>query len=80
MKKPWFGAKRFGFGASPVSWEGWAVTVLWVVLTAGSARLLAPYGPERMLAAMMLLLVAFLVIVALTNDGQRWFWRWGDGE
>ena len=76
MKKPWFGAKRYGYGLSPVSWEGWAVTAVWVAAMAGCARLLAPYGRGWTLGALMLALLVYLVIVGLTSDGKPWRWRW----
>lgn len=28
--KLWFKAKRYGWGWTPVTWEGWAVTLLYV--------------------------------------------------
>jgi uncharacterized membrane protein YkvI len=34
MSKPWFGPKRVGWGASPVSWQGWAATGAYVALLA----------------------------------------------
>ena len=24
MSKPWFKTKKFGYGLTPISWEGWA--------------------------------------------------------
>lgn len=32
MKRGWFGPKLIGWGASPASWEGWAVTGAFVLL------------------------------------------------
>ena len=26
-RKPWFGPKRFGYGISPQTWQGWVVVV-----------------------------------------------------
>jgi hypothetical protein len=31
MSKAWFGPKKFGFGFTPISWEGWACTFLIVL-------------------------------------------------
>jgi hypothetical protein len=28
--KPWFGSKRFGFGVRPQTWQGWAVTTVFL--------------------------------------------------
>ena len=35
MSKPWFGARKFGFGRTPVSWEGWVCVLLLVVVFTG---------------------------------------------
>ena len=31
-KRPWFGPKRIGWGYSPQSWQGWAITLALPVL------------------------------------------------
>ena len=31
-RKPWFKPKRFGYGWTPASWQGWAVTLVLLVL------------------------------------------------
>lgn len=35
MSKPWFGPRKFGFGWTPVSWEGWICTFLVVAVFTG---------------------------------------------
>lgn len=32
-KRPWFGPKRFGWGWTPISWEGWLVTAFVLAVT-----------------------------------------------
>ena len=31
-RKPWFKPKRFGYGWTPASWQGWAVTLVLLFL------------------------------------------------
>ena len=31
-RKPWFKPKRFGYGWTPASWQGWAITLAVTVL------------------------------------------------
>ncbi len=31
-RKPWSRPKQFGFGGTPASWQGWAVTLVLLVL------------------------------------------------
>ena len=59
----WFGPKRVvGWGWSPRSWQGWAVTAAFVV-----AILLLAAAPHRPWVG-ALLLAAFLVVAAVTGD------------
>ncbi len=37
MKSGWFGPKAFGAGARPTGWQGWLVTLLFVVAMIGTA-------------------------------------------
>lgn len=32
MSKRWVGPRKFGFGVTPISWEGWVSTLL-IILT-----------------------------------------------
>jgi len=36
MTRYWFRPKRYGYGATPTTWEGWAVTIAVAVVLAGS--------------------------------------------
>ena len=36
MTQYWFKPKRYGYGATPVTWEGWAVILTAVIVVAGS--------------------------------------------
>ncbi len=44
MTRYWFKPKRYGYGATPVTWEGWAFTGLVVAILAGSGLLLLGNG------------------------------------
>ena len=73
----WFRAKRYGYGAGlPISWQGWAVTIGFVVLI-GLASLLARYSLIEFISAFVMLTVTFIVITARTTRGG-WRWRWGE--
>jgi hypothetical protein len=32
MKPGWFGPRKYGFGISPRSWQGWVVTIVLIAL------------------------------------------------
>ena len=69
--KPWFAAKRYGYGAGlPIAWQGWA-------LLAGLGELLVPAQ-----TALFILLVAFatglLIWISARRTRGGWRWRWGE--
>lgn len=74
----WFAPKRYGFGAVPITWQGWALTLGFV---ATSIALSVTFAKNRLqLAATMIPLVAvFIVICARTTRGG-WRWRWGEED
>ena len=78
--KPWFAAKRYGYGAGlPIAWQGWALLAAYVALVAGLDELLVPAQ-----APLFLLLVAFATGLLMWISARRtrggWRWRWGDDQ
>ena len=78
--KPWFAAKRYGYGAGlPTAWQGWALLAAYVALVAGLGELLVPAQ-----APLFLLLVAFATGLLMWISARRtrggWRWRWGDDQ
>ena len=75
----WFAPKRYGYGAGrPVSWQGWALTIVFLVVAVGLAIELAE-RPMALLAALVPMVVVYVVITARTTRGG-WRWRWGENE
>ena len=75
----WVAPQRYGYGAGlPISWQGWALTIGFVLLT-----ILVALGfgnrPIQLVAAIIPLTVAFVVISARTTRGG-WRWRWGEED
>jgi len=81
----WFIPKRYGYGATPVIPQGWAVVgsfaaavlllVWWLI---GFDRSEAPgaFG-FVMFFTFLALLIAALWIVSKRNTDGEWRWRWG---
>ena len=64
-KTPWFGPRRWGWGWSPVSWQGWVVTIAFAVV----GQVLKDRVPPRKAAVITLGIVsAFLGVVVITGD------------
>jgi hypothetical protein len=71
----WFRPKLFGWGAVPVTWQGWAVTLGLVVLALPVAMIAA----ERSMAYLLLevpMVAGFIWLTWVKTDGE-WKWRWG---
>lgn len=71
--KPWFRAKRFGYGAGlPVAWQGWAALLIFAVAVLVAATLT---GPARV-AGIVIAVACLVTVTAFRTDGG-WHWRWG---
>lgn len=73
--KPWFAAKRHGYGAGfPIAWEGWAVLLVFIGgLALAVTRLTFPWSLAAAIA-----LVAVLILVASRKTEGGWRWRRGE--
>ncbi len=58
MERPWFGPKRVGFGLSPRTWQGWALTAAMLAVVITLALTMAAHQ-------LWLFFVLFAVTVAL---------------
>jgi hypothetical protein len=75
----WFAPKRYGYGAGlPISWQGWVLTLAFLLATALLAVALGR-RPMQLMAAIIPVSAAFIVICARTTRGG-WRWRWGEDE
>ena len=74
----WFAPKRYGYGATPISWQGWALTFVFVGVTILVAISFAR-RPVQLIAVVVPLTVAFMVICGRTTRGGL-RWRWGEEE
>jgi hypothetical protein len=75
----WFAAKRYGYGAGlPIAWQGWALTIGYVLLIVLAAPLLRSswiaFG-----SIVVTLTLLFTIIAARTTRGG-WRWRWGNRD
>jgi hypothetical protein len=74
----WFAPKRYGYGATPITWQGWALTFGFVAIAIALSVLFAR-RPIELIAALIPFIIAFTVICARTTRGE-WRWRWGDED
>lgn len=74
----WFVPKRYGFGAVPITWQGWALTIGFAAAAIAAG---AKFGksPSQLAAIMVPLIAVFTVICARTTRAG-WRWRWGEED
>jgi hypothetical protein len=83
MTRYWFKPHRYGFGATPIAWQGWALAAvdLMIVLVAVVGLVLAGRDADFSAQAPWLLLILAATVVSVViswwkTDGS-WRWRWG---
>ena len=82
MNEYWFKPKRYGLGATPSSWEGWALLGAYLVLLLGSAFLLGVEPRAGQLHPLSFLVIAFVltlffIAICWRKTEGGWHWRWG---
>lgn len=84
MEKLWFKAKHYGYGWYPATKEGWAVTLVYVVLLLAPMSLVERFenDPDAALFAAAFFIYAVVLTVTLlvicVKTGEKPGWRWGD--
>jgi len=97
MQRPprpiWFNAKRYGWGWTPVTWQGWGITLLffcgylllgvlflgWLGETA-RVHLISYRGVSLSVLEFMAsaALLSYVLIRVCTRYGEKPRWRWGE--
>ena len=78
----WFKPRRYGHGASPSTWQGWATILAFVIIFPLLALALIWAMPNLLgiIAVVIFIPAAVLGFIAFgrkKTDGE-WRWRWGD--
>jgi hypothetical protein len=87
MSEPWFKPRRYGYGATPINWKGWAVSLAYPVVAIFIPVALAVVAPgnDASFHFALVLVWALLVSIAFNwfmrkKTNASWRWRWGDDE
>ncbi len=70
----WFARKLYGYGATPVTWQGWLSTAVYLGIV-GLAAWLAP-TPFMKVGTIVPITAAYLYFLWGKTDGG-FSWRWG---
>jgi uncharacterized membrane protein YhaH (DUF805 family) len=74
-KKIWFRRKRYGLGWYPVTWEGWAVIFIWVVLFTSLVSTMKNH--EGFKNIMFVVISVAVLIYICYKKGEPLHWQWG---
>jgi hypothetical protein len=86
MTQFWFRPKRYGYGATPVTWEGWLATVVAGTVVAASIVAMNVWVDRANLvawiiwAAVLAVLVLYFVQFCRRRTDGDWQWRWGESS
>ena len=77
----WFKAKLFGWGWTPVTWQGWIVTLIYVALLILFALAIDENSSDRemlftFILPAVLLTITFIRIAYKKGEKPRWNWGW----
>lgn len=76
MSDHWFKPKIYGFGAVPVTWQGWALVIAYIIALITVTEALGDTRPFATAIIATLITVALVLISWMkTEGGMRW--RWG---
>ena len=83
LKKYWFQPKSYGYGLTPISWEGWVATALFVLVLLLFAYLnkfftihtMKSTGPLLFVIEVFILSVIFMSLMKEKTKGElKWYW------
>lgn len=63
----WFRKKRFGYGWTPATWQGWTVMDIFIAALTALVPFAARLGQVRLLELESLLIVGLLAVIAFTS-------------
>jgi peptidoglycan/LPS O-acetylase OafA/YrhL len=78
MKTLWFKRKTYGWGWTPCTWQGWGITIAYVVILITLGIAVDPnHHPEFgivFLVVILILTVLFIYVAYKTGEKPRWQW------
>ncbi|MFQ5474670.1 MAG: hypothetical protein ACE5DM_02435 [Candidatus Nanoarchaeia archaeon] len=76
--KRWFKSKSFGYGWTPCSWEGWAVTLGFVATLIAISVIFTAYGAKESPYIILSIALAVAVMIKICfAHGEKPKWSWG---
>ena len=63
----WFKPRTFGYGWSPATWEGWAVTVIWMAVSGAGVLWLLGHHPLWIVPWIGVSCIVLIVVILATD-------------
>ncbi len=82
-KHYWFKRKLYGWGWTPVAWQGWVVITLYVTLTVLLSLMINENSSVQKIIytfVFPLLLLTLILIGICYKTGEKPRWQWGRSE
>ncbi len=80
-KKLWFRAKRFGWGWTPITWQGWLITLFYIMAITYPALKIdkqAHSGSDALIGfAPYFIFFTTILLIICYKKGERPHWSWG---
>ena len=79
-KKIWFKRKLYGWGWTPSTWQGWVLTLVYILFLVLFSLTIDESSPPREVAFTFLLPVFFVTLTfirILYKKGEKPRWQWG---
>lgn len=71
----WFKRKLYGWGWTPAKWQGWLVTLLFILYIVIAATVFVPKDtPLAFVLSFLIGLIVFLYIAYKTGESPKWMW------
>ena len=82
MKTLWFKRKRYGYGLSPATWEGWLSLTVYIVLIIVDLVITRHINtPASIITGTVILVALTIGLVALSLfKGESMRWQWGNRD
>lgn len=80
MEQKWFKRKLYGWGWTPVTWQGWMVIGVWLGLVLFFSLSIDETSPLREVVFTFLIPLVFLTVLLIRIcylKGEKPRWQWG---
>ena len=77
MKKIWFKRKKYGFGWTPSTWEGWTVVLVWAILF---YSFISKTNQNWSKKSLFIFLITGILIYVSYKKGESPRWQWGENN